>query len=181
VASSDRVAAEMMRRILGETGAGWVSLAAMISILAALNGSLLAGSRVPFAMARGGQFLRAIGYVHPVYRTPTTSILALSVWAGLLVLSGRYEQLFTCVIFVSWILYGMTAASVIVLRRKRPDLDRPYRTLLYPLTPVLFVLVSIGLVISTLIDSPRESLIGVVLILAGVPFYIHWKKRNLLL
>jgi len=177
VAATPTVAAEMMRRIMGAPGASAVSVAAMISIFAALNGSILTGSRVPYAAARGGYFFRAIGSVHPHYRTPAVSIVALSVWAALLVLSGRYEQLFTLVIFPSWILYGMTTASVIVLRRKRPDLPRPYRTLGYPFVPVLFVLAAAALVVSTLRDSPRESLLGIFLILLGLPFYYYWKKH----
>jgi APA family basic amino acid/polyamine antiporter len=179
VASSDRVAAEMMRRILGNPGAAAVSIAAMISIFAALNGSILTGSRVPYAMARDGRFFRPIGRVNPAHGTPGVSIFLLSAWASLLVFSGRYEQLFTYVIFASWILYGMTAAAVIVLRRKRPDLARPYRTPGYPLTPILFVFGSFCVVLSTLIGSPRESLMGLVLILLGLPFYFYWKRRAL--
>jgi APA family basic amino acid/polyamine antiporter len=178
VAGSDRVAAEMMKHVLGRAGAGAVSLAAMISIFAALNGSILTGSRVPYAMARDGLFFRRVAFVHPAYRTPGVSIIAVSGWAALLVLSGRYEQLFTLVIFASWILYAMTAASVIVLRRKRPDLARPYRVLGYPVVPILFVLVAIVLLGSTFVESPRESLLGLVLILAGIPFYFYWKRRS---
>ena len=179
VASSDRVAAEMMRRILGNPGAAAVSIAAMISIFAALNGSILTGSRVPYAMARDGRFFRPIGKVNRAHGTPGVSILVLSAWASLLVFSGRYEQLFTYVIFASWILYGMTAAAVIVLRRKRPGLARPYRTPGYPLTPILFVFGSFCVVLSTLINSPRESLMGLVLIFSGLPFYAYWKRRAL--
>ena len=178
VGATPRVAAEMMRRILGGAGAGAVSVAAMISIFAALNGSILSGSRVPYAAARDGYFFHAVERVHPEYRTPAVSILALSAWAALLVLSGRYEQLFTYVIFASWILYGMTTAAVIVLRRKRPDLPRPYRTIGYPWVPVLFVLVAFVLVLSTLIDSPRESLMGIALIILGLPFYFYWKYKR---
>ena len=177
VAASPRVAAEMMRRIFHEPGASAVSIAAMISIFAALNGSILSGSRVPYAAARDGYFFGPIGRVHPKYHTPGVSILALSVWAALLVLSGRYEQLYTYVIFASWILYGMTTAAVLVLRRKRPDLPRPYRTLGYPAVPVLFVLVALALVLSTLFDSPRESFMGIGLIVLGLPFYFYWRGR----
>jgi APA family basic amino acid/polyamine antiporter len=178
VAASNRVAADMMRKILDGPGANAVSVAAMISIFAALNGSILSGSRVPYAMARDGYFFSRVARVHPEYRTPGVSILAMSAWAAVLVLSGRYEQLFTYVIFASWILYGMTTAAVVVLRRKRPDLPRPYRTLGYPIVPVLFVLVACVLVVSTLFDSPRESLLGLALILIGLPFYLGWKRRR---
>ena len=88
----------------------------MISIFAALNGSILSGSRVPYAAARDGYFFHAIGRVHPRYHTPAVSILVLNSWACLLVLSGKYDDLFNLVIFASWILYGMTAAAVLVLR-----------------------------------------------------------------
>jgi basic amino acid/polyamine antiporter, APA family len=177
VASSDRVAAEMMRRAMGAPGAAAVSIAAMISIFAALNGSILSGSRVPYAMARDGYFFRPVANVHPRFATPGISILAMSGWAALLVLSGRYEQLFTYVIFASWILYGMTTAAVIVLRRRNPALERPYRTLGYPIVPVLFVLVAVGLVFSTVLSSPRESGMGLVIIAFGLPFYFHWNKQ----
>ena len=179
VAGSNRVAAEMMRKVAGSWGAAAVSVAAMISIFAALNGSILAGSRVPYAMARDGLFFAPVARVHPAFRTPSVSILVLSAWSAVLVLSGRYEQLFTYVIFASWILYGMTTAAVLVLRRKQPNLTRPYRTLGYPVVPVLFVLVAAVLVLSTLVDSPRESLLGLVLIAAGLPFYFHWKSRSI--
>jgi APA family basic amino acid/polyamine antiporter len=178
VGASPRVAGEMMRRILGAAGAGGVSIAAMISIFAALNGSILTGSRVPYAAARQGYFFRAIARVDEKHRTPGVSILALSAWSALLVLSGSYRQLFTYVIFASWILYGMATAAVIVLRIKRPDLPRPYRTFGYPVVPILFVLVAGVFIISTLWDSPRESIMGIALILLGLPFYAYWSHRR---
>jgi APA family basic amino acid/polyamine antiporter len=178
VGANPRVAAEMMGHVVGEWGANAVSVAAMISIFAALNGAILTGSRVPYAAARDGLFFRAVAWVHPQFRTPGVSILALSMWAAvLIVLSGGYKELFTYVIFASWILYGMATAAVIVLRRKRPDLPRPYRTLGYPFVPLLFVLVATLLVISTLADSPSESLKGLLIVLAGIPFYYYWKNR----
>jgi basic amino acid/polyamine antiporter, APA family len=180
VAGSDRVAAEMMRRVLGPRGADAVSAAAMISIFAALNGSILAGSRIPYALARDGFFFKPYARINRRYHTPGVALILLSVWSAVLVLSGRYEQLYTLVIFPSWILYAMATASVIVLRKKRPDLPRPYRTLGYPVVPVLFVLVAAMLIISTLVESPRESLLGLGIILAGLPFYFHWKRKSLI-
>ena len=178
VAVADRPPAEMMRKIFDGAGANAVAIAAMISIFAALNGSILSGSRVPYAAARQGYFFSAIGRVSPKYHTPGVSILALSAWASLLVLSGKYDDLFNLVIFASWILYGMTAAAVLVLRKKRPDLYRPYHTLGYPLVPVLFVLGASILLVSTLFDRPRESFMGIGLILLGLPFYFYWRKRR---
>jgi APA family basic amino acid/polyamine antiporter len=178
VAGSQRVASEMVRRIWGPSGASAVSVLVMISIFAALNGSILSGSRVPFAMAHDGYFFAPLSRIHPRVRTPSAAIVLLCLWSCLLLLSGHYEQLYTLVIFPSWILYAMTAASVIVLRRKRPDLERPYRVLGYPVIPALFVLVAVALLYSTLLKSPRESGIGFVLILIGVPFYRHWKRNR---
>lgn len=177
VGASERVAADAMRRVLGPSGGAMVSIAAMISIFAALNGSILSGARVPYAMARDGYFFHSMSRVHARYRTPTAAIVLLGAWSSLILLSGQYSQLYTLVIFPSWILYGMTAAAVIVLRRKRPDLVRPYRVPGYPFVPLLFVLVAIALLYSTLLTSPRESGIGLVLIAAGLPFYFHWKRR----
>jgi APA family basic amino acid/polyamine antiporter len=171
------VAAVMMRHVLGSPGSSIVSIAAMISIFAAINGSILSGSRVPYAMARDGYFFKTLATVHPQYRTPSAAILLLGVWSSIVLLSGQYDQLYTLVIFPSWILYGMTAASVIVLRIKRPDLERPYRVIGYPVVPVLFVFVAMALLYSTLRSSPRESGIGLVIIAAGLPFYFHWKRQ----
>ena len=110
---------------------------------------------------------------------PGASIVALTLWASVLVVVfGGFRELFTYVIFASWILYGMTTLAVIVLRIKRPELPRPYRTLGYPFVPVVFVFVSLLLVIATAIDSPWESVKGLVVIGAGLPFYFYWKKRR---
>jgi APA family basic amino acid/polyamine antiporter len=181
VAASQRVASDAARSFLGERGGDAVALAAMISIFAALNGSILSGARVPYAMARDGYFLPSVAAVHPRFRTPHVAIVALSVWAALLVLSGRYDQLFTYVIFASWILYAMTAATVFVLRRKRPDLERPYRALGYPWIPAAFILMASALVLMTLRESPAESVKGLALILLGVPiFFVFHRKARLM-
>lgn len=178
VGASQRVAADAMRHVLGHAGGAAVSVAAMISIFAALNGSILTGSRVPYAMSRGGLFFAPIARVHPAFRTPGPAIAMIGAISCVITLSGQYDQLYTLVIFPSWILYGMTAASVIVLRRKRPDIPRPYHVLGYPAVPVLFVFVALALLYSTLLSSPRESGIGLSLILAGLPFYFYWNGRR---
>jgi APA family basic amino acid/polyamine antiporter len=176
-AQSSRLAADMMRKIAGSKGAAAISLAAMVSIFGSLNGSLLSNSRIPFALARDGYFFRSVAWIHPRHRTPSTAILFLGLWSCVLVLSGQFSELYTLAIFPGWILYAMTGASVIVLRRKLPDLPRPYRVWGYPVVPALFVLVAGVLLYSTLQTSPRESGIGLVVILAGLPFYFHWKRR----
>jgi APA family basic amino acid/polyamine antiporter len=179
VAASDRVAAAMIRKVVGQGGANAVSIAAMISIFAALNGSILSGARVPYALARDGYFFKPVARVHPEHHTPGVAVALLSSWSALLVLSGRYDQLYTMAIFSSWILYAMATAAVLVLRKTKPDLPRPYRTLGYPVVPILFVLVAITLLVQTMRTYPRESIRGLVFILLGLPFYFHWKRRVL--
>jgi len=177
VAGSERLASNMMGRLYGNKAAAAVSVAVLISIFAALNGSILTGSRVPYAMARDGLFFKTAAIVDPKFLTPGHSIILLSLWSSVVVLSGWYDDLYNFVIFGSWILYLMTAFSVFVLRRKRPDLVRPYRTVGYPVVPVLFILVAAFLLMSTFQTRPRESLMGLFLMALGVPFYYYWKKR----
>jgi APA family basic amino acid/polyamine antiporter len=178
VAGSERLAANMMSHLYGQTAAAAVSIAVLISIFAALNGSILSGSRVPYAMARDGLFFKPAAKVHPKFLTPGNSVIMLCLWSSVVVLSGWFDDLYNFVIFGSWILYLMTAVSVFVLRRKQPELPRPYRTLGYPLVPVLFVGVAAFLLVNTLINRPRESLMGLVLMALGIPLYYYWKSRR---
>jgi basic amino acid/polyamine antiporter, APA family len=175
VAGSSRVAAVMMQRLFGGWGANAVSAAAMISIFAALNGSILSGARVPYAMARDGRFFASMARVNPTYHTPGVAILGLSAWGAVRVLSGKYDDLADFVVFGSWILYGMTTAAVLVLRRTRPHLERPYRTWGYPFVPIVFVIAALLIESVTLINKPWQSGLGIVLILTGVPFYYFWR------
>jgi APA family basic amino acid/polyamine antiporter len=177
VAASGRLAADMMAYLYGGFAASLVSIAVLISIFAALNGSILSGGRVPYAMARDGLFFRTAAKVHPQFRTPGNSMIMLSIWSCVVVLSGWYDDLYNFVIFGSWILYLMTAASVFVLRVKRPDLPRPYRVIGYPILPMCFVGVAALLLWNTLQSRPRESLMGIGLMALGVPCYFYWKSR----
>lgn len=170
---SQRVAADMMRRVAGSPGAAMVSIAAIVSMLAALNGVILSGSRVPFAMAREGYFFASMGGLSR-FQTPAASLGLQGVWSVLLLASGRYEDLISMVIFTEWILYGMTTAGVLVLRKKHPEMPRPYRVWGYPLVPIAFVLVAAALLYATLRASPRESGMGLGLIAVGLPFYYYW-------
>ncbi len=178
VATHKLVAAEMMLRVQGPAGAAAVSIAAMISIFAALNGSILSGARVPYAAARDGLFFKSAAKVHPVFQTPGMSIIMLTGWSSLLVLSGRYDDLYNFVIFGSWILYAMATASVFVLRRKRPELERPYKTLGYPVVPALFLIGATVLEVQTLRDKPVQALLGIALMLLGLPLYFYWRNRS---
>ena len=178
VAASDRVASSMMRAALGPSGGSIVTVAACISMFASLNGMILSGARVPFAMARSGQFFSWARTVHPKFGTPSGGLLFLGLFSSILLLSGRFDDLIRMVIFSEWIFYAMTAFAVVVLRRRRPDMPRPYRVHAYPAVPLLFVAVAAGLLCSTLWAYPRESGIGLGLIIAGLPFYFQWRKAG---
>ena len=138
---------------------------------------MLTAPRVFFAMARDGLFFKQLGQVHPKFLTPHVSIIAMAAWAAILSLSGTFEQLVNYVIFGQWVFFGLTVAAVIVLRRKQPDLHRPYRTWGYPVTPVLFILAALYIAANTLITQPQYAVRGLVLILLGVPAYLYWRRR----
>jgi len=177
VGGSQRVAADMMRRVAGPAGAAVVSIAAIVSILAGLNGVILSGSRVPFAMALDQYFFAWVGRISR-FETPAASLALQAVWSVVLLGSGRFEDLINMVIFTEWILYGMTTAGVLVLRRTRPQMVRPYRVWGYPMVPMAFVLVAMALLYTTLRASPRESGMGLGLIVIGLPFYYYWNARQ---
>jgi APA family basic amino acid/polyamine antiporter len=177
VGASQRVAADMMRRVAGPPGAAIVSVAAIVSMLAALNGVIISGSRVSYAMAHDGYFFAWVGRISR-FRTPAASLALQGACAVLLLASGRFEDIIKMVIFTEWILYGMATAAVLVLRRTRPEMPRPYRVWGYPLVPIAFVLVAAALLYATLRESPRESGLGLVLIALGLPFYYYWNRRE---
>jgi APA family basic amino acid/polyamine antiporter len=129
-------------------------------------------------MARDGLFFRTAAVVHPKFKTPGNAMIMLCLWSSVVVLSGWFDDLYNFVIFGSWILYLMTAVSLFVLRRKRPDMERPYRVTGYPIVPVLFVCMAALLLVSTLQTRPRESLMGLGLMALSIPFYFYWKRRN---
>ncbi|MBI1746999.1 MAG: amino acid permease [Acidobacteria bacterium] len=174
---SSRVAATAAEVFLGPYGASFFAVAVLLSIFAALNGSILTGARIYYAMSEDRLFFRRVAALHPVYRTPVFSLTLQSGLACAFTLAGNYDQLTTYVIFAEWIFYGMATAAVFVLRRKYPDWERPYRTWGYPYVPAIFVLMAAALVINTLIYRPAESLIGLGLILVGLPAFYYWKRR----
>ena len=177
VAQSPRVAAEAGMRLFGPAGAHWVSLAVIVAMLGCVNGMILAGARVYYAMARDGLFFRWCGNVHPKFRTPHLSLLFQAAWAVLLVLLGTFEQLFTFVIFAGWIFYALTALGVIILRHTRPELPRSYRVTGYPYVPVAFVLAAAVFILNTILARPLESGIGCAIVALGVPAYLLWKRH----
>jgi APA family basic amino acid/polyamine antiporter len=172
------VATKAAQTFLGTLGAKFVTVAFLLSTLGALQGVILVKARIPFAMARDGLFFSSIGRVSKTTRVPARAIGIGAVWACVLVVSGSFDQLTDFVIFAAWIFYGLTAASVLVLRRKMPNAPRPYRTLGYPVVPLIFVLVALWLLINTLQTRPVESSIGLVLILLGLPLYAYFQRKQ---
>jgi basic amino acid/polyamine antiporter, APA family len=138
----------------------------------------MSGARVYYAMARDGVFFRKLGEVHPRRRTPAFSLVVQCVWSCILVLSGRYDQLFTYVMFVSVIAYAVAASTIFVLRRTRPDLPRSYRCPGYPYVPVLYCLICGTWAVNTLWQKPMESLAGVGIMLLGTPAYWYWQHEK---
>jgi APA family basic amino acid/polyamine antiporter len=149
----------------------------MVSSFGALHASVLANSRIPFAMARDGMFFRSLGTLSPRSNVPVRAILSQAAWASVLALSGSYDTLTDSVIFASWLFYGLVTASLFVFRKQMPDAPRPYRALGYPVVPVIFLIVTAALLINTFVASPREALRGVALLAAGLPFYWYWSRR----
>jgi basic amino acid/polyamine antiporter, APA family len=171
-------ASKAAQSFLGESGGRFVALAFVVSALGALNGSILSNARVPYAMARDGVFFASHARLSNTTRVPVMAIMIQSVWSCVLALSGTYDQLTDCLLFASWIFYGLCASSVFVLRRKSPDKERPYKTLGYPVMPIIFVLVATWLVINTLVNKPVESVTGIVLIALGLPLYFYFRTRR---
>lgn len=172
------VATKAAQTFLGDWGGKLISIAFILSALGALNGLILSSARVPFAMARDGLFFSRFSEVNAGSHVPVWSIIIQAVWASVLAVSGSYDQLTDYVIFASWIFYGMTTSAVFVLRRKMPDAPRPYKTLGYPLIPVVFVLVALWLTINTLVARPVESATGLILIALGLPVFAYYRRQR---
>ncbi len=171
-------AVEVIRHFLGSGGVLFISLVILLTTFGATNTTLLTPPRLYYAMAKEGVFFKGASYIHPEYNTPSKAIAMQAVWAGVLVLSGSFDQLTDMLVFASFIFYGATALGVFVLRVKMPDAHRPYKAWGYPVVPALFILFCILLVVVTSLAKPREALFGLSLMLTGVPFYIYWQKNE---
>lgn len=178
MASSDLVASEAALRAIGPAGGAFVAALVAVSTLGANNGFILAGARVYYAMAKDGRFFGPLARVNPVRAVPAVSLLAQAVWSSLLVFSGRYDQIFTYVIFVEFLFFGLAAGAVMILRKREPDAARPYRAWGYPVTPIAFMVLAAALLASTLVSSTREAGIGLLVMLSGVPAYYFWERRR---
>jgi basic amino acid/polyamine antiporter, APA family len=177
ITQSKLVASDAAKVLLGPIGGSLIAAAVMISTYGANNGFILTGARVYYAMAREGLFFPCVAKLHGA-GIPRASLLIQGVWASMLTLTGSFDQLFTYVIFASWLFYAMSCGAVLILRQKAKDMPRPYRTWGYPFTPILFILFALWLVVNAIIQDPRDSAIGAGIILLGLPAYFYWTRRN---
>lgn len=175
IANSPLVAATAAEKIFGMYGGSIISIAVIVSTFGALNGSLMASARVPFAMAHEKMFFKWLGKVHPRYATPHTSLVVQGVFSSVLVLSGSFDTITDYVIFATWFFYMLTAFGVIVLRKKMPDAPRPYKVIGYPYTIWFFVIFSFVFLINSIISDTENAAMGMILIMTGLPLYFFWK------
>jgi basic amino acid/polyamine antiporter, APA family len=176
--ASTTVAPDAARNVFGPGLAPTViGIAVLVSVTSAAHGLLLTASRVFYAMARDGVFFRQLGEVHPRFGTPVNSIVALTVWGGVLAMSGTFDTLLRYVVFVGWVFYGLGGLCVIAFRRLEPDAPRPFKVPGYPVTPILFVLAAAAIVINTVVANPARGAIGLGGALLGVPIYFFWRSR----
>ena len=178
VSAKSSVATEAALRFLGPLAVSLIAAALMASSFGTLHVGVLASGRLPYAMARDRLFFEKSARLNTITRVPTRALVAQSLWAGLLALSGSFDALTDFSIFGLWIFYALTTTSVFVFRHRWPEAERPYKTWGYPVVPVLFLIVATALLITTLVTAPSRSVTGVALILLGLPVYYYWSRKN---
>ena len=170
---------EMAARTLYGPGiAGVFTLVIIVSMFGALNGNILVGSRVYYAMAKDHLFFSSAANVHPKFKTPGNAIIIQGFWAAILTLTGTFEELITLVVFVNFMMWIAASSTVFVLRKKQPNLERPYKVWGYPYVPAFFIIFSSVIMVNTFFESPEQSLMGLGLTLLGIPAYLYWKKKR---
>ena len=178
VPAASSVASEVGRTFLGPFAVSLIAAALLFSSVGTLHTSILTGARVPYAMARDRLFFQNLARLSPKTHVPIGALILQGIWAGILALSGSFDTLTDYVIFGSWIFYGLVTASVFIFRRRMPHAERPYRAWGYPVVPILFLLVTGWLLINTLLTTPKQALVGLGLILLGLPVYWYWARHN---
>jgi APA family basic amino acid/polyamine antiporter len=164
--------------LFSPAAAVWLSALVAVSCFGAMACAILGSPRIYYAMARDGLFFSRMAEVHPKWRTPAFALIGQGVWAGILTLSGRYDQLYTYVMFGMVLSYTLTVVGLFVLRRKRPDIPRAYRCTGYPWLPAIYVLIGTAWTLNTIFTRPKEALAGTIIVLIGVPGYLYWKRSG---
>nr|WP_236657567.1 amino acid permease [Acidisarcina polymorpha] len=177
-ASEDRVATAVLEQTFHSAGAYLMAAAILISTFGCNNGMILAGARVYYAMSRDGLFFHAAGKLHPRYKTPVASLIVQSGWACLLCLSGSYAQLLDYTMFAALLFYILTIAGLFVLRVRKPDAERPYRAIGYPVLPAVYILMTAWICIVLLRYKPQYTWPGLAIVLLGVPVYFLWSASS---
>ena len=175
---SKTVAADTLEAILGSGGGHFISIAVMFSAFGGANSQLLSNSRIQYAMSRDKLFFGWMDRIHPRYRTPSMAIFSQGLLAAAFALSGTYLQILTYVSFVEYLFLTLAVAGVIVLRHKEPTLSRPYKVWGYPFTPLIFIAICVWFLLNALAFRFTESMVGVVLMLCGLPFYLYWTRKE---
>jgi APA family basic amino acid/polyamine antiporter len=177
VPASSSTAAEVIRRLLGATAVTLMAAAMMTSTFGALHASILATARVPYAMAKDRLFFHGLAKLSRAH-VPVRSLIVLAIWSSVLALSGSYDILTDYAIFALTMFYALTAGAVFVFRKRFPNEERPYKTWGYPVVPALYIAVSTWLILTTVWNTPKQSGIGLGLILLGLPVYLYWRRVN---
>jgi APA family basic amino acid/polyamine antiporter len=178
IAQHETIAHAAATALFSPHAAVWLSLTIAVSCFGAAATCTLSGARVYLAMAQDGVFFKRMAVIHPKWRTPAFSLIAQGIWAALLTLSGRYDQLYTYVMFGMVLSYTLTVIGMFLLRWKRPEIPRPYRCTGYPWLPAIYVLVGGAWTLNTIITRPSEAFWGSAIVLVGVPGYLYWKHSN---
>lgn len=176
VASSQHLASDVVESFAGSRGAAWLTVAMAVSAFGALHVVVLTGARIPYAMARDGVFFAFAKRLHPSFHTPSGALVFLGSLGALLALTGTYEELYSLFVFAVWIFLSLTAIALLRLRRKEPNLSRPYCTWGYPWTPLVFLAAAVALTLNLWMVRPVRSSFGLLVILAGIPFFHRWRK-----
>lgn len=176
--AEDIIAAALTGKILGSSGLIIISVIILISALGCVNGMILAGARVFYAMAKDGLFFKSLSNIDEKTNVPTNALVLQGAWASILVLSGSYSQLLDYVIFAALIFYILTISGLFVFRKKHPDIERPYKTLGYPFLPAIYCILAVYVAFNLLIYKPDYTWPGLMIVLSGIPVYFVWNFIN---
>jgi len=175
-AAEDRVGTAVMTQMLGPVGGLLMAAAIMISGFGCNNGLILSGARVYYAMAKDGLFFRKVAKLHPRYKTPAVSLMVQMVWTCVLCISGSYGQLLDYIIFAVLVFYILTIVGLFVLRRTRPDTERPYKAVGYPVLPAIYIGMALFIDVVLLRYKPQFTWPGLIVVLLGIPVYYAWSR-----
>jgi amino acid transporter len=178
LAASKAVAVDAVTRVAGAGGAALIAALVMLSTFGGLNAGLMTGPRVYYAMAEDGLFFRRVAAVHPRFGTPHVAVVLLVVLTALNASVRTFEQLAEAFVLLLYPFLALTVAAVFVLRRRRPELERPYRTVGYPLVPAIFLVGTVAMMVNSLLERPDATLLAAGIVAVGVPIYYAWRSAS---